>query len=425
MEIKKISEGVSFAFHKAERFKTSVVSVSLICPLTQQSSERALLCYLLSRTNKSYPDIISMNRKLASLYGAVISPKVQKIGEAQVLTLSLVMVDDRFSLDGRAVSEDGIRLLMDCIFSPDITPEGFREENVEREKRLLIEKIESEKDEKRIYALNRMTEEMCKDESYGIHKYGTKGRIAGLTGKEVFGEWKKILTTSPVQINAVGSFDADKIQSIISSYFDRLQREKDDIIEVRTEFLTESYGTKTLKEKQKVKQGKLVIGMRAGMTYDFDNYPAIRLMTAIFGGGTFSKLFMNVREKMSLCYYCAARLVASKGLITVESGVETENAEKALEAIRKELDEVRKGNFTDETVENAKKSLIDSFNSVEDSVLGIEAFMESQCLSGTFRTPAEYAELIGSVSREEIIIAANVVTEDTVFILESEEEEEE
>ena len=106
MEIKRISEGVSFAFHKTERFKTSVVSVSLICPLDEKSSERALLCYLLARTNRSYPDIISMNRKLASLYGAVISPSVKKIGEAQVLTLSLVMVDDRFSLDGKPISEE-------------------------------------------------------------------------------------------------------------------------------------------------------------------------------------------------------------------------------------------------------------------------------------------------------------------------------
>ena len=424
MEIKKISEGVNLAFHGTGRFKTSVVSVNLICPLDDKSSERALLCYLLARTNRSYPDMISMNRKLASLYGAVISPKVQKIGESQVLTLSLISVDDRFSLDGKAISEEGIRLLMECIFSPDITPKGFKEENMQREKRLLIEKIESEKDEKRIYALNRMTEEMCRDEAYGIHKFGTKERIAELTGKDVFLEWKKILTTSPVQINAVGSFDKKMIEEITASYFNNLQRKKEDIIEVRTEFLTESYGSNTVTEKQKVKQGKLVIGMRAGMTFDFDNYPAIRLMTAIFGGGTFSKLFMNVREKMSLCYYCAARLVASKGLITVESGIETENAEKALEAIRNELDEVCKGNFTDETVENAKKSLIDTFCSVEDSVIGIDGFMTSQCVSGTFRTPEEYAELLRNVSREEIIIAANMVTEDTVFILESEKEEE-
>ena len=161
MEIKKISEVVNLAFHGTGRFKTSVVSVNLICPLDDKSSERALLCYLLARTNRSYPDMISMNRKLASLYGAVISPKVQKIGESQVLTLSLISVDDRFSLDGKAISEEGIRLLMDSIFSPDITTEGFKEENIEREKRLLIEKIESEKDEKRIYALNRAYRQGC------------------------------------------------------------------------------------------------------------------------------------------------------------------------------------------------------------------------------------------------------------------------
>lgn len=424
MEIKRISEGVRLCTERTSRFKTSVVSVNIICPLDEKSSERALLCYLLARTNKNYPDITSMNRVLASLYGAVISPKVSKIGESQVLSLSLICVDDRFSLDSKPIAEEGIRILMDCIFSPDITPDGFREENVEREKRLLVEKIESEKDEKRIYALNRMIEEMCRDESYSIHKYGNKERIAELNGKDIFSIWKKVLTTSPVQINAVGSFDMDKIESITASYFNNLQRKKEDIAEIRTEFLTESYDSKTIKEKQSVKQGKLVIGMRAGMTFDFDNYPAIRLMTAIFGGGTFSKLFMNVREKMSLCYYCAARLVSSKGLITVESGVETENAEKALTAIRNELDEVRKGNFSDETLENAKKSLVDSFNSVEDSVVGIDSFMTSQCVSGTFKTPSEYSELLNAVSREEVIIAANMVTEDTVYILESDKEEE-
>lgn len=424
METKKISEGVRLCFNKTNRFKTSVVSVNLLCPLDEKAGERALLTYLLARTSKKYPDLTSMNRKLASLYGAIISPKISKIGEVQVLTLSLICVDERFSLDGEAISEEGLKLLMDCIFAPDITPEGFKEENIQREKRLLIEKIESEKDEKRIYALNRMIEEMCCNESYGLSKYGTEETISVITGKSVFDEWKKLLTTCPVQINAVGSFDCEKIESIVSPYFNNLSRSKDSITEIRTEFLTESYESKTVTEKQTVKQGKLVIGCRAGMTYDFDNYAAIRLMTAIFGSGTFSKLFMNVREKMSLCYYCAARLIASKGIITIESGVETENAEKALEAIRNELDEVRKGNFTDETVENAKLSLCDSFNSVEDSVIGIDSFMTSQCASGQFRTPNEYAELIKNVSREEIILAANMVTEDTVYILESEKEEE-
>lgn len=424
MNIKQISEGVKICFHKTQQFKTSVVSLNIITPLDDKASEKALLTYLLGRTNKDCPTVTQMNRRLASLYGASLTPTVLKIGEAQVLNLTLASIDDRFSLEGEKILSEGVRLLLSCLFSPDVTPEGFKKENVEREKRLLSEKIDSEKDDKRVYAFGRMLEEMCHDEPYGIERLGTKEIIAGLTGKEIFEVWKTILLSCPIQINLTGNFDEAEIIGIVKPLFDNLQRKNEDIIDIRTEFLTESCSSNLVTESQKVKQGKLVIGMRAGMTYDFDNFPAIKVMTAIFGSGTFSKLFMNVREKMSLCYYCSARLINNKGLIVVESGVETENAMKALDAIRHELGEVRKGNFTDEIIENAKMSLTDMYKSVMDSVASIDSWFTMNTLSGEFRTPEDYIELIKNVSREEIILAANMVTEDTVFILESEKEDE-
>ncbi len=424
MNIKEILNGVKLCTHKTTQFKTSVVTLNIITPLDACASEKALLTYLLARTNKNYPSVITMNRKLASLYGASLSPSVLKVGEAQVLSLTLASIDERFSLRGEKLLSEGVDLLLSCLFEPDITPEGFKEENIEREKRLLIEKIESEKDDKRVYAFGRMIEEMCCNENYGIERLGKKERIAELCGKDLFEAWKSILFTCPVQINVTGNFDENEIESKIRCRFDSLQRKKEDIKEIRTEFLTESYESNLITEKQKVKQGKLVIGMRAGMTYEWDNFAAIKVMTAIFGSGTFSKLFMNVREKMSLCYYCSARLINNKGLIVVESGVETENAQKALDAIRHELDDVRQGIFTDETVSNAILSLTDMYKSVMDSVGSIDSWFTINCLSGEFRTPEEYTKLIKNVSREEIIIAANMVTEDTVFILESEKEAE-
>lgn len=424
MNVKQISEGVKLCYHKTQQFKTSVVTLNIITPLDNKTSEKALLTYLLGRTNKDYPTVTQMNRQLASLYGASLTSAVMKIGEAQVLNLTLASIDDRFSLHGEKILSEGVKLLLACLFSPDVTPDGFKKENIEREKRLLSEKIDSEKDDKRVYAFGRMIEEMCHDEPYGIERLGKKERIAELTGKDVFDEWKKILLTCPVQINVTGNFDEAEIIGIVKPLFDSLQRKKEDIINIRTEFLTESYSPNLVTEAQKVKQGKLVIGMRAGMTYDFDNFPAIKVMTAIFGSGTFSKLFMNVREKMSLCYYCSARLINNKGLIVVESGVETENAMKALDAIRHELDEVRKGNFADETIESAKMSLTDMYKSVMDSVASIDSWFTINSLSGEFRTPEDYIELIKNISREEIILAANMVTEDTVFILESEKEAE-
>lgn len=422
MLTKTIAPGVRLCTHKTEQFKTSVVSFNIITDLAENPGKKALLLNLLARTSKAFPTVTQMNRRLASLYGAIISPSVRKIGEAQVLSLVLICLDDRFALEKEKILEEGIRLLSGCLFMPDITPEGFKEENLKREKLLLSQRLDSENDDKRIYALNTMIKEMCRDEAYGNHRLGTKEEIEGATGKELLGIWKELLFTCPIQINITGSFDEKAVEESLTKLFTPLERKKENIKEFHTEFLTEAYESRLFTENQPVKQGKLVIGMRAGMTYSEDNLPAIRLMNAIFGSGTFSKLFTNVREKMSLCYYCAARLDANKGIITVESGVETENAEKALNAIRNELEDVKKGSFTDETILSAKRSLCDLYNSVYDSVAGINDWMTSCCCKNEIPEPSEYGKQIEKVCREEIILAASMVSEDTVFILKGQKE---
>lgn len=421
MNVTKICKGVKLGYHRTNKFKTTTMSLNIVAPLDSKTSEKALLIHLLARTTKAHPALFEMNRALARLYGAIISPSVSKSGEALVLSLNLVCLDDRFTLDSSPICEDCIKLLLSCLFEPDITPDGFKTENVEREKRLLLQKLESEKDNKRIYALNRMFEEMCKDEAYCLNKFGTKEGIEKADGKSLFEEWKSLLFSCPIQINYIGRKSEQEITDIVKPYFERLERKS--IIDVTTEFLTESYGVNTVTEKQSVKQGKLVIGYRAGMTYAMDNYAAIKVMTAIFGSGTFSKLFMNVREKMSLCYYCSASLINSKGIIAVQSGVETENAQKALDAIDHELSEVQNGNFTNETIEQAKLSLCDTLCSVEDAADEIDSWFKAYCASGEFFAPQDIAALIKNVSREEIIVAALAVTKDTVFILESNREE--
>ncbi|MGN1195450.1 MAG: EF-P 5-aminopentanol modification-associated protein YfmF, partial [Acutalibacteraceae bacterium] len=397
MKTEKICKGVNLLSHKTDKFKTAVISLTVSAPLDNNAGVNALLLRLIARTNKNYPTMLEMNRYLASLYGASISPIIKKSGDIQLLTLCLNVIDDRFTLDGESVSKAGIELLCSCLFEPDVTMSGFDEDNVEREKRLLIEKIESDKDDKRVYSLNQMLHSMCENEAYGLSEYGEIEDIKSITPKQLFEQWKNLILTCPVTVCVIGS-SADTAKSVIKPYFERF--EKQELCELRTEFITHADEVKTVIEKQHVKQGKLVIGLRAGMTYDMDNFAAIRLMTAIFGGGTFSKLFSNVREKMSLCYYCTARLVSSKGIITIESGVETENMQKALSAIRNELDDMKKGNFSDEVIESAKLSLCDSLNSVTDSNSSILSWFLSYITCGDFKTPGEIAEMIKSVSRE-------------------------
>ena len=420
MELINVTDGVRLAIAETAQFKTAVMSLSVSVPLDHSAALNALLIRLLARTTKQYPTTLEMNRALATLYGATISPVIEKQGETQVLRLLLSALDDRFTIDNESVCEQCIRLLCDCFFAPDVTPDGFKKENIALEKRLLIEKIDAERDDKILYARQRLIEEMCKDEPYGLSKYGTKEEIEAIDGKMLFEQWKKLLLHAPLEFGFVGSTPKETLLPLLKERC--VAFKKEGLLELHTEFLTESYGTKTLEETQKVNQGKLVIGCRAGMTYDMDNYAAIRLMTAIFGGGTFSKLFMNVREKMSLCYYCSARLISAKGIILIESGVETENAQKALAAIRAELDDVRAGNFTDEVIEQAKLSICDALRGVSDSNSAMLGWFGSFTAAERFYTPEQIADMIRSVSREEIILAANMVTEDTVFILKSEQE---
>lgn len=421
MQTEKISKGVNFCRHKTDKFKTAQLSFSFISPLANTAAEDSVIIHLLARTCAQYPTVIEMNRKLASLYGATITPSVAKSGESIVLKLNMTFVEDKFALENESICKECVELLCSCVFRPAVTLDGFSQADVEREKRLLIEKIESENDEKRIYALNRMIEEMCSEEAYGLCKYGKIEDIKALTSKKLFERWTKLVVNCPIQINYVGSADSNIIKETVLPYFEQIQRKA--VWPIKTEFIVDAYETKNVSEKQKVKQGKLVIGYRAGMAYDRDNLAAIKLMTMIFGGGTFSKLFANVREKMSLCYYCSARLLAEKGIIVVESGVETENAQKALDAIRHELDEVRKGNFSDETLQNAKLSYCDALKSVYDSASGINSWLLSYTLNSVFYTPEELSEMIKSVSREEVIVAANMIQEDTVYLLEAQKED--
>lgn len=418
--MKQIAKGVKFCSHQTDKFKTSRISFSFITPLNIKAADNALVIYLLSRTNSKFPTISKMNRELASLYGATLSASVFKHGDAQVLSLVLTALDDRFSFDSQSICKKCCDLLCSCIFKPSVTLDGFSSDDVKREKRLLLEKIQAEKDEKKTYAYNRLIEEMCSEETYGISRFGKEERISEISEKELFTRWMRLVVNSSVQINYIGSGDPQIIEDTVLPYFENLQRK--DILVVKTDFITDAYDRQTIEEQQEINQAKLVIGFRAGMTFDRDNFAALKLMTMIYGSGTFSKLFVNVREKMSLCYYCSASLVAAKGLLIVQSGVEKENIDKALSAILSELEEVKKGNFSSQTLENAKLSFKDSMNAVYDSCDSIDAFLLSYSLYSIYYSPQELIDMIDAVSKEEIMVAASMVTLDTVYKLEPREE---
>ncbi len=416
-----ISEGTQICNITADGFKSACVTVSFVLPLSEKASLFALVPNVLMRSSEKYTDFTEIEKKLALLYGAELVADVSKTGEHHVLRMAISCIDDRFAFDGESISAECSELLFELIFKPRLQDGAFDSAIVESEKRLLAERLLAEESDKRIYAKNRCEEIMFSEETYGIHRLGTKESVSEITPQTLYSAYKEMLETAKIVICVSGKADYNAVKDLASGYLSEINRNAE-IGE--TVFIERADQVKYTKETEDVKQGKLVMGFRMGMKDAVDNYAAKRIMVELFGGSPHSKLFLNVREKMSLCYYCSARLVDSKGIITVESGVETENAYKALEAIRNELNDVRQGNFDDEVIENAKMSLIDSYKSFTDSVIYIDAWATMQANKPDFMTPGQTAEMMKNVSREEIIVAANMVTEDTVFILESEKEAE-
>lgn len=425
-DIKKLfpANGVCVYLMPSDRFKTSVVSVNLAMPLDGRVEERAILSSLLRRCSQKYDDMTKMNRKLASLYGAVLGSAVTKKGEAQLVTFSLTSVDDKFAMDNEKIGEESLKLLIELLFEPKLVQGVFLREDIETEKRLLIEKIDSEFSEKRIYALTRAEEEMCKNERFATKRYGNKERISSLTAEDVTKAWKEMLEKAIIQINIVGNVDASNIGKELEERFAKIDRSE--LCEISTEFVVSADQENYVCEKQAVKQGKLVIGLRAGMTDKDDNNFVLSIFTDVFGGGPYSKLFMNVREKMSLCYYCSARYNRQKGIIMIQSGIEQENEQKAISAIKAQLEDMKNGNFTKEDLENSIKGITDSLLAVSDSPESIDSWYSGQYTSvgeDELLSPEQFAQNIKNVTVQQVQAAAQNVTVDTIYMLKPNGEE--
>jgi len=418
-----VSDGIDIISVPSSHFKTNEIALSLLMPLSAETaSVNAIVPMLLCRSSADYPSINAMNTKLASLYGAVLEPSVQKIGENQLLKLGLTCVDDRFSLDGEQISTECVSLLLSLLFKPDLNSSGnFTDENIEREKRLLKEKIESEENEKRIYVLRRMEEAMFMGEPYAVNRYGTKETVDAIDGAAVLSAWKNILKAARVVITVVGNAPAQEIRMMAEEYFASVNREYKPL--PAAVFKPKAEKVNEISERIDVKQGKLVLGFRVNMKPDDSLAPAMRSFADVFGGGPYSKLFANVREKMSLCYYCSARFIRQKSFILVQCGCEEENMDKAVSEILNQIEEIKNGNF-DYEFSSSKIGLTDAINSVYDAPESLENWYSMQTGDENIKSPRQSAAENDAVTKEQITECAELITLDTVYKLVSQKEAE-
>lgn len=422
ISVEELAGNVCFLGVSDKMRKTNKITVAIVVPLSQSTvSEHAVLPYILKRSCREYPDFTALNEKLSMLYGASLHAGVSKLGENQLLTMTISSLDDRYSLGGEKIASECGALLASMLFDPALENGLFRENDVNVEKRQLHEKIEAEINDKRQYAKKRAIEIMCENEAFGIDRLGTVEAADSLTADKITAAWHNVLANAPIVVTVLGPADPEPVIKEMKERFANLQRKAKPIR--KTEIILSTDEVKNVTERMDITQSKLVIGFRAGIAEPDSEVNSMRLMTALFGGTPHSRLFMNVREKLSLCYYCAARYDTIKGIITVECGLEEDNAEKAQQEILNQLEIIKKGEFEDLELETAKMSYINSVKSVRNSLTELEGWYLNQILNRTIDTPEERADKINAVTKQQIIDAAGKLQLDTVYLLAGKEVE--
>lgn len=416
-KITQLSNGAEGVFIKNDRFNTTLVSYNFYMPLSADTAAQyALLPFVLTSCSNKYPDFSRLNYKLSKLYGANLSASAEKVGDFQLIKIAISVIDDRFTLDNESLCDSTIELLNQLVFEPKVKDGAFYDQDIAREKRKAIEHIKGEISEKRIYARKRLIEEMYKGKPYGVSKCGTQEDVEKITGNSLYDAWRDVLSHAFLRVNVISRSMPNGLFDVVSQKLSEINRENI----TGSPFCTPTEKVKkvnTVTENLDIAQGKLVMGFSSEIYGDEESTASLTVMCDIFGGGPYSRLFDNVREKMSLCYYCSASSVKAKGLIMVDSGVEKENAETAQSEILNQLEIMKKGEFSDAEFDSSIKSITDSLNSYNDSQGLLDVWYSVKIFKDKLLSPEDTVKLICSVTRDDVVRAAKGVNLHTVYKL--------
>ena len=415
----RLAEGVHLTYLPARKFKTGLLSAQFVTPLRRETASAwALLAAVLRRGTVSCPDMESLNARLDRLYGARIDYTIRKKGENQCVGFVASLIDDSFAPGRERLLEPVAELLGELICSP-VTERGrFVPAYFESERVNLVDAIRSILNDKRDYADSRLLQELCGGEPYGVPRLGSEAEAEKLQPEALYRMYRELIATARLELLYSGSAPRERVEQALRSALSALPRR--DVAELTLGRRHEARSqVLRVEEKLDVTQGKLGMGFACGS----EDHAALLMGNTLFGGSSNSKLFMNVREKLSLCYYASSQYHRQKGLITVSSGIEFGNYQRAYDEILAQLAAVQAGQLEDWELEGARSTLLNAYASMGDSQGKLENFYLGQAATGQEETPEELAEQVREMTLERIRRAMETVRLDTVYFLRGEEAE--
>lgn len=417
MDSLKINSNINLYYIPMTKLKTTTIGVYIHRSLCEEEvSKNALLPYVLKRGCKLCPDSEAVAKYLENLYGAAFGASVMKQGDDQIIYLGFDSISDKYAPDGEKLSEDITKLMMSVMFEPV----SFTDEIVGQEKKNAVDRIMAEINDKRQYAMLRCGQEMCKGESFALSTLGTKEGVEAITAQSLKAHYENIITSSAIDIYVCGDADINALADEIKQYTDKIAFKEAKI--PQSEIFTGKGEVKRVTDHMDVVQGKLSMGFRTDIKADSADFVPLMVMNSVYGGGAHSKLFNNVREKLSLCYYASSNLVKNKGIMFVNAGIEFENFQKAYDEILVQLDAVKNGEISELEFTSSIRALENDLESYKDNQRMMQIYCLGQKIAGTNYSIDELKEKISCVTVEDVKRVAKNVELDTVYFLAGKEE---
>ena len=410
----EVCSGISYTEIIDSRLKTNTICVSFFEPIkAENASANAILPSILTDSSAVYPSVTELSRKLESLYGANIRGGVSKAGDYQVIMLSASCINDDYTINKEKIFAELIETFVGCIFDPYLQDGAFAADDFALKKQELLDDIDAEINNKRAYAFRRAAELIYCGEPAAVPETGSREDAGKLTPQSAYTRYREVLRSSGAEIIYIGKDMSLQDKDKLLAPFRALERDHGTFDAIKRSPLKTEAVSKT--ERLNIMQSKMILAFKTS----FEDQAAMRMFSAVYGETPVSKLFSNVREKLSLCYYCPCGFKDDrKGVLFVDCGVEHDNLEPAKKEILAQLEEIRKGNFTDDEINSARLAIINSLKGINDIPSRIANRYMNRFITGQeVISPEKEIERIKAVAKHDIIAAAESVSLDTVYIL--------
>lgn len=413
---KNIADGIGYTTIIDPKFKTNIIQVMFMTELKKETvADNAMAIGIIGSSNSKYKNLSVLTDKLNELYGANINVDISKHGDIQKLSISVNTIHNRYALEGEDISSDILNILTDCIFSPNAVNGKFADEPFNFRKKDLLDTIESEVNNKRGYAILRANKEIFKGESSANTAYGTKASVEKVTAESTYKAYENMLKTSQIEIFFAGPEMNESVEKVLTERFNSIDRTP-----IKCSFINPSKikdEVSRIEESLDVNQCKMVIALKT----DYENTRVMKFFNVLLGATAVSKLFTHVREEKSLCYYCSSNYDSFKRTLFIDCGIEENDIEETEKEILNQIEEMKKGNITDEEMNHALLSLKNSLKSIDDSLLSYIRWYFDGFIKGNIVDTKEMINVYSNITKQQIIDAANTLRLDTVYVMKGED----